>query len=164
MRALALALLVLTASATPVMAYSRAEGAKPGIGRSITLHSRIYGSAARITLLKAIDPAMPSYPSKLRPRLGDRWVAVRLRIRGLGGTWTDAPASDGRLLDSRGDWHKAFLSGYGTVEPRMPMGLALIPGQAMSGNLVFELPKTAKLRTFEYVVTGGDTGVWDLTG
>jgi hypothetical protein len=45
----------------------------------------------------------------------------------------------------------------------MPMGLALTPGQVTVGNLVFELSKTAKLRTFEYVVTGGNTGIWDLT-
>ena len=42
-----------------------------------------------------------------------------------------------------------------------PLGLA--PGQAQVGNLVFELPKTTKLRTFSYVLTGGDSGAWNLT-
>jgi hypothetical protein len=31
-------------------------------------------------------------------------------------------------------------------------------------RLVFELAKTARLRTFRYVIVGGDTGVWDLSG
>jgi hypothetical protein len=163
MRILALALLAIGVSAAPVAAHSRPDAISPGVGGSLTLHSDIYRSTVKITLRRVIDPATPSYPSKLRPRTGDRWVAIQLRIRGLRGTWTDAPAADGRLIDAHQRLHKAFLSGYGTVEPRMPMGLALTPGQVAVGNLVFELSKTAKLRTFEYVVTGGNTGIWDLT-
>jgi hypothetical protein len=137
------------------------QDAAPGIGASRTLHSFIYGSTARITLVKVIDPATPSYPSRLRPRRGDRWVVVQLKIRGLRGTWTDVPATDGWLIDSRKHLHKAFPPEYGTVEPRMPP-VSLTPGRSQTGNLVFEVAKTARLRAFEYVVGGGDTGSWDL--
>jgi len=109
-----------------------------------------------------IDPATPSYPSRLHPRPGDRWVAVRLKIRGLSGTWTDVPANDGRVIDSRKRQHKAFPPEYGTVEPRMPP-LSLTPGRVQVGNLVFELPKTVRARSFKYVIVGGETGTWNLT-
>src|SRR5438477_18406 len=112
LRALALALLVLAASAAPVLAQSRAEAATPRIGGSLTLHDRIYGSTARITLLKVIDPATPSYPSKLRPRPGDRWVAIQIRIRGLRGHWIDSPAGDVRLGDTQKHRYRAFPAGY----------------------------------------------------
>jgi len=161
-RVFAGALVVLAASAAPIMAGGRAQERTPGIGGSLTLRSFIYGATARVTLLKVIDPATPSYPSRLRPRSGDRWVVVQLKVRGLKGQWTDVPANDGQLIDSLRRRHKAFPPEYGTVEPRMPP-LGLAPGQFQVGNLVFELPRTARLRTFRYVLVGGDTGSWDLT-
>src|SRR5207248_247752 len=154
-------LAVVGASATPIMASNRVPEEAPGIGGSLTLHSFIYGSAARVGLLKVIDPATPSYPSQLRPRSGDRWVVVQLKIRSLKGQWTDVPANDGQLIDSLKRHHKALPPEYGTVEPRMPP-LGLNPGQVQVGNLVFELPRSAKLRTFRYVLIGGDTGTWNL--
>jgi len=157
------AVLALSAvAATPVLAGSGVQNKAPGVGGSLTLHSLIYGSAAKVTLLRVVDPATPSYPSTLHPRSGDRWVAIRLKVRGLRGTWTDVPASDGRLIDSLKHQHKAFPPGYGTVEPRMPP-LILTPGRAQVGNLVFELAKKARPRSFKYVLVGGDTGTWNLT-
>ena len=40
----------------------------------------------------------------------------------------------------------------------------LTAGQSIRGNLVFELPKSAKPRWFKYHVQGGDTGTWKLSG
>jgi hypothetical protein len=159
-RVFAVTLAVTAVCTSPVVAGARPKAA-PGIGSSLTLHSFIYGSTARVTLLKVIDPATPSYPSRLHPRPGDRWVAVRLKIRGLRGTWTDVPANDGRLIDSLKRSHRAFPPEWGTVEPRMPP-LSLDPGRAQAGNLVFELAKTARVRAFRYVVSGGDAGTWDV--
>jgi hypothetical protein len=45
----------------------------------------------------------------------------------------------------------------------MPGTTDLTPGQFVQGNLVFELPQTATLRTFSYAVPGGGTGTWDLS-
>ena len=162
MRVFAVVLAGISVSATPLMASGATQRSAPGIGGSLALHNLIYGSTARITLLKMIDPATPSYPSRFHPRSGDRWVVVQLKIRGLRGTWTDVPANDGLLIDSLKLQHKAFPPEYGTVEPRMPP-LSLDPGRVHVGNLVFELSKRARLRTFEYVISGGDTGAWDLT-
>ena len=162
MRVFAAVLAVTAASATPVIASAQIPKRLPGVGGSLTLHSLIYRSTARITLVKVIDPATPSYPSRLRPRSGNRWVVVQLKIRGLRGTWTDVPANDGLLIDSLKRQHKAFPPEYGTVEPRMPP-LSLDPNRVQVGNLVFELPKTARPRTFKYVISGGDTGTWNLT-
>src|SRR2546426_10065463 len=100
MRALALALFGVAAFAAPVLAHGRAAATTPGIGGALTLHDRIYGSTARVTLLRVIDPAIPSYPSKLRPRQGDRWVAIQIRIRGLRGGWIDGPTGDAGLADT----------------------------------------------------------------
>lgn len=154
--------LAIAASATPLIASGGVQRKTPSIGGSLTLRSFVYGSTARITLLRVIDPATPSYPSRLHPRSGDRWVVVQLRVRGLRGTWTDVPANDGRLIDSLKRQHRAVPSEYGTVEPRMPP-LALEPGRVQVGNLVFELPKSARPRIFRYVISGGDAGSWDLT-
>jgi len=154
-------MLVVAASAVPVLAH--AETTTPGIGGSLTLHDRIYGSTARITLLEVIDPATPSYPKKLRPRPGERWVAIKIRIRGLRGQWIDSPAGDGRLIDTKNRRYRAFPAGYGTVEVRMPGTTDLTPGRFVQGNLVFELPKQTRLRAFRYAVQGGDTGTWRLT-
>jgi hypothetical protein len=162
MRGLAVVLALIAALATPVIASGGVQRKAPGIGGSLTLHSLIYGSAARVTVLRVIDPATPSYPSRLHPRSGDRWVVVKLKIRGLRGTWTDVPANDGRLIDSLKRPHRAFPPEYGTVEPRMPP-LGLEPGRVQVGNLVFELPKRASPRTFKYVISGGTAGAWDLT-
>ena len=156
-------MLIVAASAAPVLAHGLAETTTPGIGGSLTLHDRIYGSTARIALLKVIDPATPSYPTKLRPRPGDRWVATQIRIRGLRGQWIDSPSGDGRLIDTKKHRYGALPAGYGTVEVRMPGTTDLTPGQFVQGNLVFELPKKARLRAFRYVVQGGDTGTWHLT-
>ena len=161
-RGFAVVLALIAASATPLIASGGVQRKAPGIGGSLTLRSLIYGSTARITLQRVIDPATPSYPSRLHPRSGDRWVVVQLKIRGLGGTWTDVPANDGRLIDSQKRQHRAFPPEYGTVEPRMPP-LGLEPGRVQVGNLVFELPKSARPRIFRYVVSGGNTGAWDLT-
>ncbi len=159
----ALALSLVAASAAPVLAHGLAKATAPGVGGSLTLRSRIYGSTARITLLKVIDPATPSYPSTLRPRSGDRWVVALIRIRGRKGRWIDTPVGDGRLIDARGHRYSAFPAGYGTVEVRMPGTTDLGPGQFVQGNLVFELPRKAAARTFVYGVLGGDTGIWHLT-
>src|SRR6266446_211870 len=67
----------------------------PGVGGTLTLSDQTYGSTARITLLRVIDPATPSYPSRLRPHAGDRWVATRISIRGVRGSWVDGPSGDG---------------------------------------------------------------------
>ena len=160
-RAFAIVLALVAASATPLIASGEVQTKAPGIGGSLTLRSDIYGSTARITLLRVIDPATPSYPSRLHPRPGDRWVVVQLKIRGLQGTWTDVPANDGRLIDSLKRQHRAFPPEYGTVEPRMPP-LSLEPGCVMVGNVVFELQKSARPRIFKYVISGGNSGAWDL--
>jgi hypothetical protein len=162
-RALALALVVVGASAAPVLANGRAQVTMPRIGGSLTLNDRIYGSTARITLLKVIDPATPSYPSKLQPRPGDRWVAIQIRIRGLRGQWIDGPSGDAHLVDTQQHRFGALPAGYGTVEVRMPGTTDLTPGQFVQGNLVFEVPTNASLRTFVYTPQGGDTGTWNLT-
>jgi hypothetical protein len=161
-RGLAVVLALVSFSATPVMATGGVNTRAPGIGGSLTLRSLIYGSTARITVLRVIDPATPGYPSRLHPRSGDRWVVVQLRVRGLRGMWTDVPANDGRLVDSLRHEHRALPPEYGTIEPRMPP-LGLEAGRAQVGNLVFELPKSARPRLFRYVISGGSTGVWDLT-
>ena len=152
----------LAASGSSWLPVRHVRATMPGVGGTLTLRDQIYGSTARITLLRVIDPATPSYPSMLRPRPGDRWVATRIRIRGVRGSWVDAPSGDGRLIDSRNHRYRAFPSGYGTVEPRIPGTTDLTPGHSVQGNLVFELPKTAKLRWFKYFVQGGDTGTWKL--
>jgi hypothetical protein len=162
MRGLAVVLALIAASATPLIASGGVQTRAPGIGGSLTLRSVIYGSTARITLLRVIDPATPSYPSRLHPRSGDRWVVAQLKIRGLRGTWTDVPANDGRLIDSLKRQHRAFPPEYGTVEPRMPP-LSLETGRVVVGNLVFELPKSARPRIFRYVISGGDAGAWAMT-
>ena len=82
------------------------------------------------------------------------------RMPGIGGSVI--PTNDGRLIDSLRRQHHAFPPEYGTVEPRMPP-LGLTRGQLQVGNLVFELPKRAKPRTFRYALIGGDSGSWDLT-
>lgn len=134
----------------------------PRVGGSLTLSDRIYGSTARITLLKVIDPATPSYPSKLRPHQGNRWVAVQIRIHGLRGQWIDTPAGDAQVVDTHNHRYSAFPAGYGTAEVRMPGTTDLTPGRSIQGNLVFELPKKATLRTFIYAVQGGSTGTWNI--
>lgn len=163
MRAARRTSLVVAASALSLLTASHAEASQPGVGSSLTLNSRIYRSTARVTLLGVIDPATPSYPSTLRPRPGDRWVVTQLRIRGVRGMWIDSPSGDGRLLDANKHAYRAFPSGDGTVEVRMPGTTDLAPGQAVQGNLVFEVPKNARLHTLTYIVQGGDTGSWRLT-
>src|SRR5437763_8435143 len=107
---LSIVVLLLTAAlATPILARGRAEPTNRGVeatnarvGSPLVVHSRIYHSTAKITLVKVIDPATPSYPSKLRPRQGDRWIAIRIRIRGLHGIWIDTrPASREKSPSSR---------------------------------------------------------------
>ena len=167
---LSIVVLLLTAAlAMPILARGRAEPTNRGVeatnarvGSPLVVHSRIYHSTAKITLVKVIDPATPSYPSKLRPRRGDRWIAIRIRIRGLHGIWIDTPSNDGRVVDSHGHRLRALPSGYGTVEPRMPGTTDLSPGQVIVGNIVFELRRKARARKFAYVVQGGSSASWSL--
>ena len=153
----------LVASGSSLLPVRHVRATMPGVGGTLTLRDQTYGSTARITLLRVIDPATPSYPSRLRPHAGDRWVATRISIRGVRGSWVDGPSGDGRLIDSHNHRYRAFPSGYGTVEPRIPGTTDLTPGQLVQGNLVFELPKSARPRWFKYFVQGGDTGTWKLS-
>jgi hypothetical protein len=161
-------ILLTAAFATPTLARGSAgedsgtRATNPRVGGSVVVRSRIYRSTAKITLVRVIDPAKPSYPSKLRPRRGDRWIAIRIRIRGVRGSWIDAPSSDGRLVDVHRHTVRALPAGYGTVEPRMPGTTDLSPGQAVVGNLVFELPRNARVRKFIYGVHEGSRATWSL--
>jgi len=161
-------LLLAAALATLTLARGRAEANRgpqattARVGDSVVVRSRVYRSSASITLLKVIDPATPSYPSRLRPHRGDRWIAMRIRIRGLHGSWIDTPSSDGRVVDAHGHPVRALPSGYGTVEPRMPGSTDLSAGQVTVGNLVFELRKNARMRKLDYIVQGGSSASWTL--
>jgi hypothetical protein len=108
--------------------------------------------------LKVLDPA--PYETNFGPKEGDRFVAIKLRVRNTGSTvYGDCPPKGAALVDAHDQ--------KGTDQP---IGLALSPqflclnfrpGYRYVAYVNFEVPKRSKLRTCQH---GPDSGFGPQAG
>lgn len=92
-------------------------------------------------------------------------IGVRLRFTNAGRLVYDDPRPDGALTVSGGELGKqtSLISLSGKAECENP-SVKLRKGQSKDACLVFDVPKSAKPLTFQYISDHGygDTGVWKL--
>jgi hypothetical protein len=134
------------------------------IGDTITLGTNDTDSAA-ITLLE-YRTNVQSNNEYLGPGPGERWVAVRIRIKNVGSTTFESysPSSNAKVVDADdqefgGETFGADSSGLATLEE-----LRIRPDAQRTGWIVFTVPKNTKLKLFTLAASffAGDQGEWRL--
>jgi hypothetical protein len=135
------------------------------LGDSLTLAGTEYGLKMRVTLLRVVDPASPAN-AYLGPGKGNRFVAVGVELANVGArVYRDFPANGAVLIDSRS--HQ-FQSAVWDVKAGPTLGQATIArGDKRVGFITFEVPKRARLVTFQLTLNSGfgpEAGEWGLRG
>jgi hypothetical protein len=157
-----LAVAVMAGPTTAAVATLPARAA-PGVGHTITLHGLDEGEVLAVTLTKVVDPASPA-DSFDGPSAGNRLVATQFRVANVGSVEvTDAIDNDVQVIDSQGQ-------GYQTTLARVAAGqsfpeVRISPGDSRLGYVVFEVPKSVRLASAQFVPDSGmapDTGEWRL--
>jgi hypothetical protein len=95
----------------------------------------------------------------------NKLIGVLLRFSNVGETLYDDPLPNGTLkLVGGGTGKQASLIPLGGKNPCKNPTVKLKQGQSKNVCIAFEMPKQAKLESFEYVTDAGygDTGVWTL--
>jgi hypothetical protein len=116
----------------------------------------------KVTLLAVVDPAQPS-SSFLKPKKGNHYVAVELRLTNVGeANYNDSP-SNGAVLIDKSDFQ--YESSLGEVEPDLGSPI-IAPGDSRVGFITFEVPDGTKLRLFQFTLESGfgpQTAQWVLS-
>jgi hypothetical protein len=114
----------------------------------------------RVTLMSVAGPFSGYQIASNRKLIG-----LKLKFSNVGKLRYDDPLPDGTLTLSSGETGKQTnlipLSGK---NPCDDVSLKLKDGQSRTTCIAFEVPKSAKPKTFEYVTDSGygDTGLWKL--
>lgn len=120
-----------------------------------------------VTVLKVVDPAEPKDPEFFGPEKGQRWVAVRVRLKNIGSaTYDDSPDNGARVIDSKGQQFDATIATGIRAGALFPGIVKVRPGSAAVGFIVFEVPETAKVVTLQFGLNSGfadDFGEWKFS-
>ena len=96
---------------------------------------------------------------------GHKLIGFDVRITNVGDKLFDDPQPNGTLILIGGENGKptSLITGGGT-NPCPNPSLKLKKGQSANACMAFDVPKTAKLQTFQYATDSGfgDTGLWRL--
>jgi len=132
------------------------------IGGSITLRGNDDGALMQVTALGVRDPASSSN-SYIHPDPGNRYVAVRVRLRNVGtAAYSDSPSNGANLVDR--DDQEFSASVFDAVEPSLGT-LRIRPGDQRVGWITFEVSATSRPRLFQLTLDSGfgpETGEWRL--
>lgn len=132
------------------------------IGGTVTLKGITDGSEMQVTLLAVKDPAR-STNQFLQPDPGNRYVAVRLRIRNTGtAVYDDSPSNGADVVDTEDQSYDASI--FNPVEPALGSP-TIRPGDQRVGWITFEVSEAAGLRTLQFALDSGfgpQTGEWEL--
>jgi hypothetical protein len=132
------------------------------VGDSITLSGNEEGLEMEVTVMAVQDPAR-NLEQFTSPRKGSRFVGIQLNLENVGGaTYADSPTNGAALIDSSGQGHDAT---FATLKTEFNSNLRIQPGASQVGFIPFEIPRRAKLATFQFTLESGfgpETGEWTL--
>jgi Domain of unknown function (DUF4352) len=154
-------------SATEETTTEEAEEESPpagaaAVGDTITLHGTEGDLEMRVKLVEVIDPA--PYEQYMGPSNGKRFVAVKLRLTNTGdAVYSDSPSNGATVIDRKDQGYESTIfSTAGCPDLGSP---TIRPGDRRVGCITFEVPKQAKLRTFQFALDSGfgpETGEWQF--
>lgn len=149
--------------AAEAAAGDQAEAKAPAtIGSTITL-TGLSDEKMEVTLL-AVRRTAQSGNEFITPSDGNRFAAVRIQLKNVGDVvYDDAPSNGATLIDTKDQNLPATPIDIATPS----LGVSKIaPGAKRVGWISFEVPKAAKLKTFQFTLSSGmadDIGEWTLT-
>jgi hypothetical protein len=151
-----------TATGAEETTTEEAESGGAGIGDTIELAGSEDGASVAVTVMKVVDPA--PYEAYFGPEKGNRFVGLQLRIRNRGSTvYDDCPSSGAALIDAQDQqWTE---TAFGSALKPEFVCLKIRPDDKRVGFITFQVPKKAKLRTFQFGTESGfgpEAGEWDL--
>lgn len=142
----------------------KAQGARAGIGDTITLNSGEDGLKLEVTVVKAVSSAEPKDEFNV-PEPGHRFVAVQIRLKNVGSTtYDDSPGNGAHLIDDEDQQYDEALSEI-ALGASIGTSVKLAPGSSRKGYLVFSVPKKTKLSKFQFTLDSGfgpQAGEWLL--
>lgn len=130
-----------------------------GLRDSITLEG--FETSIQVTPLAVQDPVRSSNQF-LQPDPGNRYVAVRVRLRNVGdAVYADSPSNGASVVDADDVGWDASL--FDAAEPALGT-LRIGPGDARVGFITFEVAEDSVLRTLQITTDSGfgNTGEWSL--
>jgi len=139
-----------------------AESGGAGIGDTIELAGSEDGASVAVTVIKVVDPA--PYEAYFGPQKGNRYVGIKLRLHNTGSTvYDDCPLNGSALIDAQDqEWTEPALGS--ALKPDF-VCLKIRSGDKRVGYVSFEVPKKARLRTFQFGTESGfgpEAGEWSL--
>ena len=139
-----------------------AESGGASIGDTIELAGFEDGASVRVTVMKVVDPA--PHEAYFGPEKGNRYAGIQLRIHNSGSVvYDDCPSNSAALIDAQDQqWTETALGS--ALEPEF-VCLKIRPDDKRVGFITFEIPKKAKLRTFQFGTESGfgpEAGEWSL--
>ncbi len=132
-----------------------------GLGRPLVLRSAKAGVRLRVTPISFVDPAPGS--KYFQPISLNRLVAIRVELVNVGATLYLDTTSNGARVDAAGRLRRALI--IDAAEPGLDRP-RLRPGARKTGTLSFEIPKSARVRSFRLVLDSGfgpETGIWSFS-
>lgn len=134
------------------------------LGDAITLSGNDTGSKISVTAVSVVDPTVAT-DGFSSPDAGNRYVAVRFRFTNTGtAAYDDSPSNGAKVIDDQGQQFDADLVEKIKAGVVLPAQVKAAPGAVVSGYLVFQVPKTAKLAKVQFSMDSGfgETGEWTL--
>jgi hypothetical protein len=132
------------------------------VGSTITLAGNDDALQMAATLLAVKDPAHAA-SEWMAPDAGNRYVAVRVSLRNTGSiAYDDSPSNGAVVVDSQDQSYDASMADV--IEPGLGSPKIAV-GKRRVGWITFEVPKRAKLVTFQLTLDSGfaeQTGEWAL--
>jgi hypothetical protein len=154
-------------SATPTAAAST-PAAPPGtaavkLGTTVSLAGMDAGSKAAVTVLKVVDPATSTDDI---PGVGDRFVAVQIKIRNTGSrVFDDSPDNCVTVRDTTGHSYEATTVLSVSAGPVFEATVTMGPGKEVTGYTVVEVPAKVKIVAVHFTLDSGyadQTGIWSV--
>jgi hypothetical protein len=144
------------------MTTEEGESGGARIGDTIELAGSEDGASVAVTVMKVVDPA--PYEAYFGPQKGNRYVGIKLRLHNKGSTvYDDCPSNGAALIDAQDQqWTETALGS--ALKPEF-ICLKIRPDDKRVGFITYELPKKAKMRTFQFGLEGGfgpEAGEWSL--
>lgn len=117
-----------------------------------------------VTVRRVIKKASSEYSQTVKP--GDKRYALVLVLKNVGtAVYDDSPENGATVIDDSDQQHQATIADI--KEGRgFDAGAKLAPGARRVGVVVFEVPKRAKIATFQFGLNSGfadQTGEWTLS-
>lgn len=134
------------------------------VGSPITLKGQTEGTQLKVTVLDVIDPAVGGEFDEVTA--GKRRVGIKIRMENTGSTtFTDSPSNGAVLLTAADEQGESTIVSGGVCSGNFATSVTIGPGSRQQGCLPFEVPKGAKLKTFQMKLDSGfgpQAGEWTL--